>query len=234
MKKILIIVIFTFNIYSEPAEKLLDNIDNNLKCANQYKETSKIENCIKKRVEKTINTSYNDEKQFFVFSNKERAEKKAQELNCTFKKKNFRNHPQLKDGDYYVVFHKSKKIIININNKILKSMPDGRAEILKAKMDCHTKYKDKKQNKLIECLKKESVNIIQIHALPKKKSCEREAKENCDEDTKCECIEKTVNGKIYYTVVETIESSKEGIIKKIKQKESKPFKLKKPDEVLIK
>jgi Txe/YoeB family toxin of Txe-Axe toxin-antitoxin module len=226
MKNILVLIIFIFSMYAEYTEKLLDVIENDLKCTKQYRETSKIEECIKKKIEKIINSSCN-KKQFFVFSNKQRAEKKAQDLNCTFKKKNFKGHPKLVDGDYYIVYCKSK-ITININNKILKNMPDDRVKILKAKMDCFTKYKNKKQNKLIECLEKESINAIQIHALPNKNFCE-EAKKKCDEIRKCQCIEKNVNGEIYYTVVETIESSKKNIIKKIKQKKSEPFKLKKPE-----
>jgi len=233
MKNILVIIIFIFSMYAEePTEKLLDEMDNNLKCANQYKidEIDKIEECIKNKIEIIINSNYKYKKQLFVFASKKRAEKKAQDLNCTYKKKKFKGHPKLVDGDYYVVFCKSK-ITINIDNKILKSMPENRVKILKAKLDCYDKYKNE-HNKLINCLNEESIYVIQIHALLNKSFCEK-AKKECNKTHKCQCIEKNINSENYHALVETIDAFKEknDIIKKIKHE--KLFKLKKP-EILIK
>jgi len=167
--------------------------------------------------------------------------------------KNFKGHKRLKDGKYYIVFVTEKgvstkklqekirkegknksvisyksKIIIDIDNKIVKDMHDARVKILNQKANCYKNYpKTKELNKLMKCLKKEAITAIQIHALPNNDFCEK-AKKDC-KVRKCECIKKKVGDETYYTVVEIIESSKKDTIKKIKQKKSNPFKLKKPE-----
>ena len=138
-----------------------------------------------------------------------------------------------KEKKFKKAFIIKPKIVIDINNKIIKNNPDDRVKILKAKTDCYNEYKKNKlSGEFEECLNEETINAIQIHALPNKEFCEK-AKNKCDKGRKCQCIEKKVKSDTYYTIVETIESSKKDVIKKIKQKKSKPFSLKKP-EILIK
>jgi len=148
------------------------------------------------------------------------------------------------------------KITIDIDNKLInKNNSEARIRILKAKSNCLSKYKKNKLTKteFKNCLKKEAITVLQIHALPNKDFCKNTAKKYCKKikqdycknkgnslcekaKKKCEarqCIEKKVGKETYYTIIETIDSQDKVSIKEIKQQKSKPFKLKKA-EVLIK
>ena len=231
-------------------------IEKSMRCSNIKSPKEQIE-CLKERMEKEISRSYNGKVQLGVFSKKINAKNIIKKYNDWIRSKKVKGLKKSKaklnenNGKNFVfvsqkginakdlkkkieqegwleeIYTPSQlKVMIDIDNKIIKKSLD-KVTILKAKIDCYSKYKRNKLSKLEfeKCLKRETITAMQIHALPDKVFCKKAKKD---------CIEKKVGDTMYYTIVETIKSSDKVAIEKIKQQKSKPFKLEKPPEVSIK
>jgi len=125
------------------------------------------------------------------------------------------------------------KVVIDINNKIIKNIGKNRVKILYEKNKCYQKNKDNGL-KLMECLKKESINGVQFGAFYDERLCKNKAddisKKVKSNHLEAVCIKKTVNKELYSSVIVLVESNKSNNIKK---NSSDAFFIEKP-EILIK